>query len=377
MTFQPSERERRLPAIGARVRARIRIRVRVCACVRVCIGRALVLSASVVSFGCERHEPPSGDSPPSRLVRVTPDDRLSSASASKRIGSLGPSQSAKPQGAAPNQLRRAAREETWVFHGTPYGVLHAVAYIPKHTIGQRFPVLVALHGRAESAKGSERGARGWIEDYWLPRAFQRLSAPPLTPLDFEAMVDPKRLASLNAALKQQAFQGVIVVCPYTPDILEGRRPFSAADPFGTFIVKTLLPKVYAETPAIGTPETTGIDGVSLGGRAALLVGLEHARAFGAVGGLQAAFNVEDGAELARRALRAREQNPHLKLRLLSSDQDFFLEATRAISRAFDKAGVQHQLTIVSGTHSYEFNRGPGAFELLWYHDRALRGLTTY
>ena len=29
---------------------------------------------------------------------------------------------------------------------------------------------------------------------------------------------------------------------------------------------------------------------------------------------------------------------------------------------------------VVNTHSYRFNRGPGAYEMLLYHDRALRGL---
>jgi hypothetical protein len=36
--------------------------------------------------------------------------------------------------------------------------------------------------------------------------------------------------------------------------------------------------------------------------------------------------------------------------------------------------VTHTFDTVLGTHSYRFNRGPGAYEMLLYHDRVLRGL---
>ena len=81
----------------------------------------------------------------------------------------------------------------------------------------------------------------------------------------------------------------------------------------------------------------------------------------------------DLAELTRRALEARKKNPTFQLRLLTSVGDYFLGSTKAISQAFDEADVFHSLVIVPGDHSYKFNRGPGAYELLMYHDRVLRG----
>jgi enterochelin esterase-like enzyme len=235
------------------------------------------------------------------------------------------------------------------------------------------PVLITMHGRGESFKGPARGARGWIDDYWLLRAVERLHAPPLTQRDFQGFADPERLLRINESLRQRPYRGLIVVCPFTPDILAGDRPFNAAEPLGRFLVDDLLPRVRRETPALPSSSATGVDGVSLGGRAALLVGLSRAKAFGAVAGLQAAFDSADADELARRAQNAIAENPRLLLRLLTSDRDYFLLANRNISKAFDRSGIKHELLVIPGPHDYEFNRGPGVYEMLLFHDRVLRG----
>ncbi|MCA9645288.1 MAG: esterase, partial [Myxococcales bacterium] len=229
-----------------------------------------------------------------------------------------------------------------------------------------------MHGLGEARKGPAKGARGWLDDYDLAKAEARLAAPPLTTQDLQGFAG-ERLDVFNATLKEEPYRGLIVVMPYTPDILKGDRPFSLAEPLATFLVDKLLPRVYKETPAIGSVASTGIDGVSLGGRAALLVGLSRPEAFGAVGGLQPAFDQKDAPELTRRALEARKKNPTFQLRLLTSVGDYFLGSTKAISQAFEEADVFHSLVIVPGDHSYKFNRGPGAYELLMYHDRVLRG----
>jgi enterochelin esterase-like enzyme len=139
------------------------------------------------------------------------------------------------------------------------------------------------------------------------------------------------------------------------------------------LVDVLLPRVYRETPALGTRQSTAIDGVSLGGRAALLVGLERPTAFGVVAGLQPAFDSADAPELGRLAELGRRQNPALVLRLLTSDGDYFLQPTRAIAREWKRLGIEHELRQIPGPHNYEFNRGPGVFEMLLFHDRVLRG----
>jgi iron(III)-salmochelin esterase len=190
------------------------------------------------------------------------------------------------------------------------------------------------------------------------------------------MVDDARLAALNGALRKKPHRGVIVVCPYLPDRFRSDGLYEDAARYGDFLVGTVLPRVYAETPAIGTAATTGIDGVSLGGRAAVVVGLTHPNAFGAVGGIQAAFGMAQVEKIAALAKSARAKAPKLALSLVSSDADRFLEVTKALSAALTRDGVAHRLLIAEGEHGREFNRGPGVYEMLVYYDRILRGEDT-
>src|SRR6185295_16993615 len=99
---------------------------------------------------------------------------------------------------------------------------------------------------------------------------------------------PERLKKLNDALAAQPYRGLVIVNSYTPDMLRGDEPFSKIPPLAKFAVEELLPRAGRETPALGTPQTTGIDGISLGGRASVSIGLRNPEAFAAVGGLQPA-----------------------------------------------------------------------------------------
>ena len=273
---------------------------------------------------------------------------------------------------ASSSLRQGTEELTWTFDQTPLGRIDVVVVLPDRRPLERFPLLIALHGRGEAMKGPVRGARGWVDDYALGRAIRRLSLPPLKAEDFEDIVDAKRLNLLNTQLQSRPYAGLVVLCPYTPDILAGERAFESAQPYGRFLVETVIPRARRELPVIDTPEATGIDGVSLGGRLALLSGLYQPAAFGAVATLQAAFDSSDAIRLAALGAAAKKENPRIQFRFLTSDGDYFLAANRAISAAFSASHVEHQFLVVPGPHDYIFNRGPGALEMLLFHDRALR-----
>jgi hypothetical protein len=266
------------------------------------------------------------------------------------------------------------RELSWRFEAGPFGPMDVVISVPRSPDrGARFPVLVAFHGRGESLKGSQRGARGWLDDYLLGRAIARLAQPPLAASDFEMYVSAARLEQINAALRAQPYADLIVVCPFLPDVLRRESAWSEGAALADFVVDTLLPRVYGKTPALGTAAATGVDGVSLGGRAALLVGFARPLAFGSVGSLQAALDPSEVARFAELGAQALRQNPRLALRLLTSDEDYFRSPNQELSAALRERGVPHALSQVVGTHSYQFNRGPGVLEMLLFHSRVLRG----
>jgi iron(III)-salmochelin esterase len=258
----------------------------------------------------------------------------------------------------------------WDLGMLPWGRARAVVLVPTWGgPGGRFPVLVALHGRGEAMKTPSEGAMGWARDYALVRAVDRLRAPPLRASDYEGLVEPARLADTNASLSRRPFGGLIVVCPWLPDV----RPAATGDiaDYSRYVLEALLPKVRSETPALATPEATGIDGVSLGGVVALRIGLGNPDAFGAVGGIQPAFGDSPPGEWASLAAAARARRPGLKLRLVTSHEDYFHESVTGVSRAWAAGGVVHDFADLPGPHDYVFNRGPGSLDLLVWHDRAL------
>jgi hypothetical protein len=311
---------------------------------RVLLGAGLG-AAAVVACGREQNRPP-----PSAAARVP-----------------------APLPSSSGPVVQPAAELTWSFPNTPIGKMNVVVSVPERRSNERFPLLIAMHGRGETLKGPERGARGWIDDYALTKAIGRLEHPPLTSTDFEHFIAPDRLRAFNAALVATPYAGLIVACPYLPDLLGGEEPFTRAPPLTRFLVDTLIPKLFAETPAIGAPHATGIDGVSLGGRAALAVGLARPEAFGSVGSLQAALDAKNADDVALRAQRALAKNPKLWLRLVTSSEDYYLPALRAIASALRYAKVRHDFVVARGPHDYAWNRGPGAYEMLLFHDRVLRG----
>lgn len=285
--------------------------------------------------------------------------------------SLASSESTRPASstAPPAGARGTTRLVEWAF-GDAVSPRTALLVPTWGGASARFPVLVALHGRSEARKSPAEGALGWPRDYALAHAIERVSAPPLAAADFEGYVEAPRLDQLNHRLVANPFMGLIVACPYLPDLELGDDAAVAA--FGHFVTDVLLPRIRGELPARMEPLATGIDGVSLGGAVALAVGLDLAASFGAVGTLQPALDAHDAARWATRAQAARRVNPALAIRLLTSDGDYFRDAVRATSSAFDKAGLIHDFDQVVGPHDYPFNRGPGGVEMLLWHDRQLR-----
>jgi hypothetical protein len=233
----------------------------------------------------------------------------------------------------------------------------------------RWPLLVALHGHGEAMKPPPDGAMGWVRDYGLPHAIERVANPPLNGDDLQGFVDEGRLASYNAGLAARSYAGLVVVCPYVPEM----NLFSRADlaDYGRYLAEIVVPRVRRELPVFASVAATGIDGVSMGGATALRSGFARTDTFGAVGALQPAMiddQVQEYVELAR---AARARRPAVPLRLTTSHEDVYEGAITHLSKALVAAAVPHDFADVPGPHDYPFNRGPGAIEMLLWHDRVL------
>jgi iron(III)-salmochelin esterase len=236
-----------------------------------------------------------------------------------------------------------------------------------HPEGARYSLLVALHGAAEAGKGPDRGLLGWSVDYRLPTAFGALARGSLRRADYGGFVRNGHLDAANAELARTPFQPPVVVTPYVPRGLLAAGAEAARARYLAWLAGPLLEGVRAAYPGVArTRAGTGIDGVSMGGRIALEAGFAHPEAFGSVGGIQPAVR-GDADALAGRVDPASAQ----RIRLLSSDADPFLAATRALSGALRTRRIPHELVVTPGPHGYEYNRGPGAIELLRFHSSAL------
>ena len=235
---------------------------------------------------------------------------------------------------------------------------------------EKLPIVLAFHGKGESQLGPERGYAAWIERYGLRKAYDALLGGPLGAAAFGGLVREGELAAVNRGLRIQPFRGVLVIGVYTPDVAPASDQL---DHFATWVARELVPQLQRRFPfASNAPREVGIDGVSLGGRLALEIGLRFPDVFGSVGTMQPAISGREAqlADLAQRA-RARPQ----RLRLLSSDDDPYLPATRNLSRELRSRRIAHDLVVTPGAHDYAFNRGPAAIGLLRFHDLALRRVT--
>lgn len=256
---------------------------------------------------------------------------------------------------------------------SPWGEQRVLVTYPRradrmpHPPGERYPLLVALHGRGE-ARPARRAHVAWASVYRLPDAFAALMRGRVGNADYRGFVRPEHLEYVNERLRAEPFRGVMVVTPYVPDVMGEPLGSARMRELGDWLAGPLLEAVRARFDgAARTREGTGIDGISMGGRVALEVGLAHPESFGAVSAMQPAIRGHEDALAERAAGVAHPQH----LRLLSSDDDPLLEPTRRLSRALGERRLRHTLSVVPGPHDYAFNRGPAGLEMLLFHDGAL------
>jgi hypothetical protein len=270
--------------------------------------------------------------------------------------------------------RRSSLEvRVWDFPNAPGGATRAVVMLPRgRTSAQRFPLLVALHGLGETLRGVERGAWAWPRDYELGASDFALRRGRLDVGAFLGHVAPARLDELRAELRRQAYRGLVVVAPFTPDV-RADLGGAAHQAYDAWLAGALVARARSELPVLATREATGIDGVSLGGLHALWTGLGHPETFGAVGALQPAVRDRQDRVVARYVVPTGGARPAQRLRVVTSSGDTLRPDVLAFVDALRTRAVPHEFRDLVGPHDYAFNRGPGGVEMLLFHDRALRG----
>ena len=223
-----------------------------------------------------------------------------------------------------------------------------------------WPVVYALPGLGEMKRGPRISSHGWVTHYGLREAMNAVLRGNVTSKDLQGLVKGDTLKPYRD--RAARFKGLVIVCPATPVKLKAS--------FRTYLIDTVIPWAERTLPIRRGPAFRGIDGISLGGRHALRIGLARPELFKAIGTEQAA--ARGLSSLANRLVRARPAAfAHLKVGLITSKHDGFREPVRKLNRTLTRLGVSTYFTVTPGRHDKRFARGPGAVEMLLFHDTAL------
>jgi len=233
-----------------------------------------------------------------------------------------------------------------------------------------WPVLVLLHGLAETAS-EELGLRAWSDRYGLLDADARLRSGSVAPKEPNRYLTPERAAAIDVELRGRPYRGLVLVCPVTPNVYKGGATAFSLDHYADWIEKALLPAVRSATPARKEAAAMAIDGCSLGGYMAMEIFLRKPEAFGALGGVQAAYGERMALVYAERLKAAFARTGPRPVHIESSLWDPSLKAHQEMSSRLHQLGVDNDLAVLPGGHDQTFLREIGALEMLLWHDRRI------
>jgi enterochelin esterase-like enzyme len=237
---------------------------------------------------------------------------------------------------------------------------------PRHLRkGERVPLLVLLHGLGET--GDERmGAWAWVERYGLGTAYDRLRRAPVARISSRDDWGDVELVRLNAELASQPFRGLVIACPFMPD-LPIAQP-AAFDGYARWLADVVVPRARAEAPALDGAEHTLLGGCSLGGHFSLEVLLRRPDFFSAWGGVQTAIGTTQAALYAEKLAHAGPRD----LLVETSTSDAFVRGNEALDAALSRHGVAHTFVELPGPHDQPWLRESGTLRMLAWFDARRR-----
>lgn len=260
----------------------------------------------------------------------------------------------------------------WTFEKTHPFVHRSLVLTPTHLAkDEKVPVLVLLHGLGEAKEGPESGVFAWLDRYGLGSTYARLRHPPVASIHKRADLTKARAAQINAELADRPFRGMVLVCPFTPNVWSFKSRDGALDALHAFVTGPLLEKVAKEIPQADTARV-GLDGCSLGGYVALELLSRDRERWASFGVVQPAIGEGDADKWGKVLEDVRTKKPKTAVHLETSTHDPFLRATKALSAKLEELGTGHHLRVCPGPHDQPFLRDVGTMEMVLFHDRALR-----
>lgn len=265
--------------------------------------------------------------------------------------------------------------------GNPRLGKRATVLVPTGGCTERLPVLVLLHGLGETHSELD-GAYAWVQRYGLVSSYERLVSGAVHRLNDGRLgkeakklrfLTSARAQQLNAQLAVRPFRGMILVCPYTPNVFT-MNTHRAVDEYGAWLVQVLLPEVRKRTPARTEARFTGIDGCSLGGYISLQVFQRQPTEFYTCGGVQSAFGKGSAAPYAERFAQIVQEFGPRPIHVQTSSQDPYHDANVLFSKQLTKRGVPHELCVPPGPHNQPWLIEVGTLEMLLWHERQLSAL---
>ncbi len=216
-------------------------------------------------------------------------------------------------------------------------------------------------------KSPRQGSLAWIGDYKADEAVKALGAGHLDKADFRGLATSYEVRLFNRMLQKHPYQGIILVCPYSPPLTVGHG-FEFKE-YEEFIVNELIPALKRRYRV--APARVGVDGVSMGGARAMYYGFKYPEVFSTIGSVQGAFGpfldmYKDLVKKNRGMLKDRS------IQLVTSDRDTMARSVERMHQMLDEQGIPHRYLKLTGPHDYIFNQGPGSLALLVFHNRGPR-----
>jgi enterochelin esterase-like enzyme len=230
--------------------------------------------------------------------------------------------------------------------------------------GEKRPLIVLLGGGQHSKQPPDHGAWGWWSEFHLAEIEVALRRGSLTAADLRTGVDEATVATMNRALAERPHRGCVIATPFVLGRQTDIRPHGAQN--GPYL-RAVMERLLKELPVIGTRETTGLGGVSVGGMWALYHGPQLADLVGSIVAVQPyTYELE---RLLRRSIRARKLPQ--QLRIVAAKEDFLHDKNAKFVEQLRKEKIEVEHVDYPGKHDADFAGGAGGIDMMIAFDRML------